>query len=65
MSKIVQKEKVVVVIQGGNVVAAWSSIPEKSIELEIIDYDSRTGRKNSEEYLNKLIEDGVTPFELY
>ncbi len=60
-----QKEKIIIVIRGGCFAGAYSSIPEKSIELEVIDYDSREDHKLAEEYLNEQIESGVTPFELY
>lgn len=60
-----QKEKIIIVIRGGNLAGIYSSIPEKSIDVEVMDYDSRGDHKIAEEYLNEQIESGVTPFELY
>lgn len=67
MSEILQKgkEKIVIVIRGGNLAAVYSSIPEKSIEVELIDYDSREGAKEAEEFLNSRIESGEIPYELF
>jgi len=65
MSNTLQKEKVVVVIQGGQVAAVYSSIPEKTIELEIIDTDSRQGREQTRQYIDELVESGTAPYVLF
>lgn len=66
MSKILQeKEKIIVVLSGGNVTAVYSSIPDKSVEVEIIETDSRQGREKTREYLDELIESGTAPYSLF
>lgn len=65
MSEILQKEKIIIVIRGGNLAAVYSSIPDKSIEIELVDFDSRAGAREADEYLNTVIESGEAPYALW
>ena len=60
-----EKEKVVIVVQGGQVVGVYSSIPDKSVEVEIFDYDSRGMRERVNDIVNDYVESGVAPYVLY
>jgi len=65
MSETLQKEKIIIVIRGGNLAAVYSSIPDKSIEIELIDFDSRAGAREAEEYVNTVVESGEAPYALW
>jgi len=65
MSKTLQKEKVVIILSGGNITSVYSSIPDKSIEVEIIETDSRQGREQTRAYIDELIESGTAPYVLF
>lgn len=60
-----KKEKIVIVIRGGCLVGVYSSIPDKVVEIELVDHDSREGARRSDEYVDKLIESGETPYTLF
>jgi hypothetical protein len=65
MIKPLQKEKVVIILSGGNVTAVYSSIPDKTLEVEIIETDSRQGRERTREYIDELVESGEAPYILF
>ena len=66
MSKTLQeKEKIIITISGGNIAGVYSSIPNKNIEVEVYDYDSRLARTTTEQYINQMVETGITPYTLY
>jgi len=66
MSKTLQeKEKIIITISGGNIAGVYSSISNKNIEVEVYDYDSRLARTTTEQYINQMVETGITPYTLY
>lgn len=60
-----KQDKLLVIVSGGIVSSIYSSIPNKEIEVQVIEVDSRRGREKTEEYVQELIESGALPYVIY
>lgn len=66
MSDFTQKNKVAIVIEGGVVASIHSSLSQNVLDVEIFDMDTEVLEEESlRNRLNKMIEDGELPHNLY